>query len=235
MVAVSERMSIVNTAMTLKFNVLDNVVRKDLGSSDVASALKNNNALDKATQPVEITVNGRTMTLLEVGDYLKQMRADVKEKHVHNPIMFDKLFTVMAKAYSSHQIERMMQQLEDLMTCIGHLSVQLEKMQSVARNLSTDGTPGAVTQDVGEHLRQVLFQASREIIAMGSIAAEIKLYFKNLQVLANHALGFGVEVVRKASTEMRKQGKDVPQGWEDVLADLMRQQKAITQGYYRRK
>lgn len=229
---IAERMSLVNNVMTIKIGVLENVIRKDLGSHSLNQELKNTDSLNKAEKPIEITVNGRTMTLKETADYLKDVRHELGEKNVANPIMFDKLFTTMAHAYSSHAIDRVMHQQSTLVECIAFLNEKLGKMQSVARNLAHDGVPGAMTQGIGQHLREILAVVSSEVIAMGMIAAEVKLYFNTLERLASMALGFGIEVVRKAAAEMRKQKQDIPEGWQNLLDNLSEQHKAITKGYF---
>jgi len=232
MAALSQSMGAVSSALSIKAETVEGVIRRDLGSHSVSDEMKNNSTLTTVGKVIEVTLMGRTMTLRELADHLSDERKELREKTITNPIMFDKLFSTMHKTYESHTIDTIMREAGSLIECLDAVRTRLEKMKGASRNLSTDGVPGALTQDVGEKIRQTLSSLQEEVIALSMIAAEITLFFRTLETLANHALGFGVEVVRKCSQLMKAQKQDIPDGWKEVLEELNEQHKAITAGYF---
>lgn len=231
---IGNKLSLANAAIIAKMDLIDQAIRSDLGSSSASSEMKNTRILTQAEKPLEFVVDGRTMSLRETADYLKTIRAELMEKQVSNPITFDRLFTTMAHAYQSRSVDRLLHQLSTSVAAASQMQSRLEKMQSISRTLATDGTPGAATQGVGEHLRQVLFTTARDVAGLGMLASEITYYASNLDHLAREALGFATEVVRKTSTEMRRNKQDIPEGWQKVVDRLALQQKAIMAAYYSR-
>jgi hypothetical protein len=233
-VEIGNKLSLANAAIIAKMDLIDQAIRSDLGSTSVSSEMKNTRILTIAEKPLELTVSGRTMSLRETADYLKNTRAELAEKQISNPITFDRLFITMAQAYKLRSVDRLLHQLSNSVIAAGQMHSRLEKMQSVSRTLSVDGTPGATTQGVGEHLRQVLFTTARDVAGLGLLASEVSYYASNLDHLAREALGFAVEVVRKTSTEMRRNKQDIPEGWQKVIDRLAMQQKAIADAYRNR-
>lgn len=231
---IGNKLSLANAAIIAKMDLIDQAIRSDLGSSSSSSELKNTRILTVAEKPLELVIGGRTMSLRETADHLKTIRAELAEKDVSHPITFDRLFTTMAHAYQSRSVDRLLHQLSTSVTAAEQMQKRLEKMQSISRTLAVDGTPGATTQGVGEHLRQVLFTTARDVAGLGMLASEINYYASNLDHLAREALGFATEVVRKTTSEMRRNKQEVPEGWLKVMDRLALQQKAITASYYRR-
>ncbi len=140
----------------------------------------------------------------------------------------------MADAYRTQSIGVTLAQLSSSIRSSADVQKRLERMQSISRHLSTDGTPGATTDGVGEHIRQVIFGMAKDVAGLAMLSSEINFYAANLEHLAREALGFATEVVRKTTSEMRKYKQEIPEGWQKVVDDLKLQQKAITDSYYRR-
>lgn len=232
MASVSALLGGVCGALTIKTETLEQVMRRDLGSHSVDDEVKNNASLSAVAKPIEITVAGSTMSLRQAADFLADKRKELKDKGVSNPVMFDKLFTTMHRTYESHTIDSIMHQGYTVTDCLANVTGRLEKMRDASRNLSTDGVPGALTQDIGEKVRRTLSLVREETVALTMIAGEITVFFHVLEELAKSALGFGVEVVKKSAKLMKDQGIPVPEGWKEVLEELNEQHKAITAGYF---
>jgi len=229
---VSDKLSVATAAIGAKMDLLEQIIRGDMGSHSVAEELKSVSMLNKAEQVLEIVVDNRTMTLSQTADYVKGIRAKLPETSTGTPTTFDRLFSSVAHSFKERSIEHTLKQVGDSLSLIVQIQARLKKMQSVSRNLALDGTPGATTEGVGSHLRQVLFATAKDVAGLGMLMSEIVFYTTNLEHLAREVLGFAIEVVRKTTGEMRKGQVEIPQEWIDVLENLIVQQKAITGAYY---
>lgn len=229
----SSKLSLVSAAIIAKMDLIDQAIRNDLGSSSISSEMKSSHMLNQAGKPIDLVIHNRTMSMSETANYLRSVRAELVHDHANNPITFDKLFTTMASAYRARSIEHLLKQLRDAVEASATMQQRLEKMQHMTRNLAMDGTPGAATQGVGEHLRQVVFSCAKDVVGLGALASEVSYYATVLEHLAKETLGFGIEVVRKTTAEMRRNKQEIPEGWQKVVDDLKQQQKIVTQAYYR--
>jgi hypothetical protein len=231
MAGLSSRMSAVTAALNMKADALDSVVRRDLGSTSATDKGVNTSVLATAAKPIEVTLEGRTMTLAEMARFLSERRHELMDKTVSKPIMFDKLFMTMADAYKSHTIDTVLNEAGVLLETITTIRERAGKLRDVARDLSSDGVPGALTEDVGENVRATINDMNQEIVALTRISSEIVQYFSTLEKAADKALVFGIEVVKKVAHALREQKKPVPEGWDDVLEELNQQHQAISKGY----
>lgn len=227
------KLAIANATLLAKMDMIDDTIRSDLNSSSQSAEMRNTRTLDKAEHPLEITVHNRTMTLSEAADHMKSLRTGMPAVHAH-AVRFDQVFSAMARAYRTRSIKHLLKQLSASLVAAGTLEKRLQRMQEVSRNLSTDGTPGATTQEVGEHLRHVIFVAARDVAGLAMLSAEISHYAALLEHMAREAVGFAIEVVVKTTAAMRKNQQAIPKQWLEVERDLREQQKAITQAYYER-
>ncbi len=227
----------INAALKSKLQVMDEIIRNDMSGSAETNAV--NKKIDmmnlkKQEGPTMVKFHGREMTLQELSRYVSDVRQRASEKKTHKPITFTQLYSSMLAAVHNSNVKHMLIDMEDTVGIMGDMKARLNKMEDIARDLATDGIPGAVSEDVGPMIRTILGVIGQDISGFGQLSFQVEAYVKQFERMANDAIGFGKEIIARASEEIREGGGEPPTAWKSILTRLKEQSQAIVMATYRR-
>lgn len=218
-----------------RVEVLRDVMKRDLNGGGETSAQVTNHAALKTllSQSTKVPWKHNHATLMEVGNDLSvaELQASSDQSHADS-ITFDRLFYQVQEAYQMLDVGHFMQQINDLVPVIGSMHAELEKLSSAARDLSSDGTPGAVSQDIGPLLRQAIQVTSEELTSYARIVYRYQSYLSTLEHLARQAAAVGKEVVRKITVSMGKDGEEIPEAWQEIAGRVNTELRIIAKVYF---
>jgi hypothetical protein len=229
---VGHNIRFINQALQLKLNGLDEVVRRDLNSNSSMDQFKNSLALKELNHPIEIPFEGKPKRLQELAQLIYNERGDVVDHPTTKPIVFDQMFDQITKVYTDARVNLMLKDMKHCLKTLGDMEQRIEKLQGVARDLNSDGIPGALSQDIGTFVRQTLLSTMSDLQGFAMLCHQLRNYLQHLEYAARETIAFGREIVRKVVLQLRKEGREVPQAWEQVLDDLNRQLAAISKAYF---
>jgi hypothetical protein len=227
-------MRALNSAIIDKISEVDVILKGDMGSGSKSDEMKHNTALDndRLSKPIEIKFKGSMVTAEEIASKLSAERHRVLDVEVYERISFDKLFDKMAGAYKSKKMVSIMKDMKEIVQVMSDLEGKLVQMKDLAGNLSNDGHPGANTTGVAVRLRSAIMVLGKDVIGLGMLVQQLKYYVLHHDHLAIEAIGFGTEIVRKMTHEIKVGGGTVPKEWRELLAVLEGQNAGIRKAFY---
>lgn len=217
-----------------RISALKDVVRRDLNSGGETSAqMSNHSALKGAlADPVKVPWKHNHATLVEVVSDLTAIEAQVKAEHSSSsPLTFDRIFGSVLHAYQTLDAGQFLQVIIDTVPMITEMQGELDKVESVLRDLTADGAPGAVSQDIGPLLRQAVQTTGQELIAFSRMVAAFNSYLSVLDHMGREAAGVGKELIRKITASMHKSGQEVPPEWQEIANKVNAELKLVTKVY----
>lgn len=227
----AERLGYVTAVLTARVTLLDSMVRTDLNSTNNDSVWVKS-TLGRAADPTLIVFNGtERVTLSEAAQAIAQERSKVMAFDEAKPLVFDEMYRALGKSYRAADLTRMSKHMTDAFHSLGELEKRVERLQNIARDLASDGHTGAVSQDVGPLLRQVIQAVAQDVAGFGSLAHQLKSYVVSLEFFTKETIGFSKEIIRKLVTQMHRQGLEVPPAWDDIVRDLEVELKTIKRAY----
>lgn len=233
MIALSQRIQLIKNVILSELTMLDGVVKRDLNSRQEADRLVSLNLLKRLNEPLTIKVDDQEGNLNDIASGVTRLRQELKEQDLREqPIMFDHIYTAMSNAYKRQNIGMLLVEVSQVMISMGEVEKRLKRLDEVSRDISTDGSPGALSQDIGVELRRMILKISKDVAGFGHLVSEIKYFSSNLQHLANLVVGFGKEVITKTVREMRKNNQEVPAAWQELMKELTLEKKAIERAYF---
>lgn len=221
-------------ALNSKIDEVDNILKSDMGNDTRAGELKHNKALenDRLAKPIEIKFDGSMMTIEDVATTLSDTRHSVMDKDVQGRIHFDQLFSKIASAYKGKKTAQMLTEIKNVTATVIELEDRLEEMKKLAGNLSNDGAPGANTTGVAVRIRSAIMVLGKDVIGYGMLVQQLKWFILHHDYLAVEAIGFGTEVVRKITHEMKANNQEVPKEWRNLMEELQGTNKGIRKAFY---
>lgn len=217
-----------------KIEEVDHILKSDMGNDTRAGELKHNKALenDRLAKPIELKFEGSSMTIEEIATTVSDTRHTVMDREVNGRIHFDQLFSRMSKAYSGKKTATVLNEVKNIAVTMTELEDKLEEMRKLAGNLSNDGAPGANTTGVAVRIRGAIMVLGKDVVGFGMLAQQLKWYVLHHDYLAMEAIGFGTEIVRKITHEMRSNNQNVPKEWRNLMEELQGTNKGISKAFY---
>jgi len=233
-ILLGERLRSINDIFKIKVDAINDAIRSNIGSSLVAEDFQNLRKLNKVNTPIEFSIYGRTMSLREATVHLRDVRNALMDKEVSKDVNFDTLFSSILHVYSGSKIKHILTEVKNSLSTLADIQKHLDNMEGILRNLSTDGTPGAVTVDIGRLIQDTVKTLSSDLISFKELYAEISRFADDLKDLSNRAIGISIEVISKITSEMHKNDQTVPEGWQKVADDLKEYRKIIKFSFLKR-
>lgn len=207
-------LSAVSDVLRIKVQELHRLTQLDKRSFLASDAVVVTRSLQVIAKPVELSFQGKGVSLLDLSDRLGVIRAEVSHHEGgHEALQLDQLVKAVVEAYRSSDVVKFFQEQAEIVDVFNDLDKTLKVLEKLAGDLSQDGTQGHNKEGVAAQIREVVFKIGQDVNGYRKLFAELMVFGSYLEQAANQTLGFCQEVENQLLALHARQKIELPERW----------------------
>ena len=201
-----------------KSKIIDEVLVADSTVFDPASPVTNKYKLSKFEDTTTVHFMSKQCTLKDISDILHEAKSKLHTgSEGYSNIPFDRFMTTIYNLFEDKKFEKFCKVLAKATVLLDDYKEKLEKFEKFAKNISSDGMPGAPTDGVGEGLRAALRVIRSDVTAMAFIIANLNEFMMKTIDLYKTCTSVCEEVIVKLTSELHRNKQEIPEGWHEIM------------------
>lgn len=200
-----------------KGKLIDEVLVADSTLFDPATAGVNKLKLKKLESKNAIHFMSKQRDLQEISDFVHEAKSKLHNSTGYSNIPFDRFMSTIYNIVDDKKIEKFCKTVPASAELLDEFRKKLEKFEKFAKNISTDGMPGAPTDGVGEGLRAALRAIRADVTSLAFLVANLSEYVRRVMELYNVCTSVAEEVIVKLTSELHRNKQEIPEGWHEIM------------------
>lgn len=218
------------SVMKQKTDLLRDTMLDDIKSSRMSDEMVNAVTLKTLNKRLDVTFQGRKMSLQDVASQLNHIYQEVEASEPHKALSFEQVFERMEAVYRTGPTQRLIQIGREVSTKLIELDDYLDKLEDYIGTIATDDAFGAPHHATAQPIREALDSIRQDVRDLSLVSHRMNAYRSVVETIGRRVVGFAYRLSVAIYRDMQVSSEEskAPQ----VIQELAKQARRMREKHY---